>query len=212
MSDTVNETKSCVMCADSIPIAAKVCKHCEAYQDWRKWLSTSQATLALVVALVSVLGSAGPAMINAVRGENSQLTATYQSLVQGRALVIVVNTGSRPGSVANAELHITSDNQSIGESSIRVPLVASKAVDHLVPEGKSVALMFAPEEPKIEEVERSFRNAELPPRKCYLKITLKEFNGKEMLYSSEQSCRNLIGHFWGTRGIDFVQKHFPPEA
>ena len=205
-------TKTCVMCAESIPIAARMCKHCDAYQDWRKWISTSQATLALVVALVSVLGSAGPTIVKAVRGENSQLTATYQSIIERRALFIVANAGSRPGSISNPVLQIASDNQSAGEASIRIPLLASKPSEHLVPAGTSVGILLAPEERSISDIEGTFKIAELPPRNCYLKITLVDFDGNEKLYSSKQSCRVLIGRFWPGKGSEFVSKHFPPEA
>lgn len=45
----------CVVCKEEIKPAAKICNECNSYQDWRQYIAFGNTTLALIVALVSVL-------------------------------------------------------------------------------------------------------------------------------------------------------------
>jgi len=48
----------CKACGSEIPKTAIKCVHCNSYQNWRRHVSIGNSTLALIVALVAVLGSA----------------------------------------------------------------------------------------------------------------------------------------------------------
>jgi len=200
------------MCAEPILINAKVCRNCNAFQDWRAWLSTSQATLALIVALVSVIGTAGPSILNAIKDDNSQLTGSFQAFVDRRALFIVANTGTRPGSISDAKIFITSDNQNVGGASVYIELLALKPSDHFIPQTSSSALLFAPADKSWEMVSRTFTNPDLPPRICSLHLKLIEFDGEVKRVAAPQSCRKLFYGFWGERGTELSNKYLPPEA
>lgn len=52
--------KDCVHCGASIPGKATVCSECDGYQDWRRRVPVSQMTLALLVAVFSVIGASFP--------------------------------------------------------------------------------------------------------------------------------------------------------
>ncbi|UWQ15454.1 hypothetical protein K3556_06085 [Aliiroseovarius sp. M344] len=52
------ESKLCVVCADSIPSQAIKCTRCQSYQNWRRHLSVGNSSLALLVALLAVIGPA----------------------------------------------------------------------------------------------------------------------------------------------------------
>lgn len=202
-------TKPCQMCAEPIQLDAKICKHCDAFQDWRAWISTSQATLALIIALISVIGSAGPGLFKAIRGENSQLTGVFQSFVNRKAIFIVTNTGTRPGSVADAHVFITSDNETVGGASLEIPLLAEKASDHLIPASNSTALILGSAEESTQEVIRGFTNPDLPPRLCSLNIKLIEFSGEIKRQSSILSCRKLFYGLWGEKA-KILEKYLEP--
>jgi len=49
--------KYCVVCYEQIDQRAHLCNECNNYQDWRRYLQFSQLTLALLVALASVVSS-----------------------------------------------------------------------------------------------------------------------------------------------------------
>lgn len=51
-------TKTCIVCANDIPTAAVKCTKCGSYQDFRRYFEFSNSTLALLIALISVIGLA----------------------------------------------------------------------------------------------------------------------------------------------------------
>jgi hypothetical protein len=97
-------TRPCRTCFEPIHVSARKCKVCESYQDWRRYLQVSSLVLALLVALVSVVGWAAPVVITAFREQNSHVEAYFQALANNRAFIMATNTGMRPGSVVSVRL------------------------------------------------------------------------------------------------------------
>src|SRR5258708_28682650 len=54
----------CVTCREKIERGAKICIRCNQFQDWRRFFGLSSTILSLLVALVSVLSIAIPAVLN----------------------------------------------------------------------------------------------------------------------------------------------------
>jgi hypothetical protein len=97
-------TKPCSTCHEPIHPKARKCKVCETYQDWRRYLQVSSLVLALLVALVSVVGWTAPVVVTALTEQNSHMEAYFQALANNRAFIMVTNTGVRPGSVISVRL------------------------------------------------------------------------------------------------------------
>lgn len=99
---TVLEPSLCKQCKQQIPARARICSKCNSYQDWRSFVPLSNTALALITALVSVLGIAAPAVYKLIHTPNSEAALTMP-LVDGTTLrVIAANIGDAPASLIRA--------------------------------------------------------------------------------------------------------------
>jgi len=53
-----NQTKNCKVCASEIPLAARKCIKCGSFQDFRRYFEFGNSTIALLIALISVISLA----------------------------------------------------------------------------------------------------------------------------------------------------------
>lgn len=104
-TDVQNHCKSCSSCSLSIPSTAKLCSHCNSYQDFRRHLSVSNTALALVIALVSVITTALPVISDALRSDNSRVRISTPVARGKQLLIMATNTGARPGVIQSAAIH-----------------------------------------------------------------------------------------------------------
>jgi hypothetical protein len=94
----------CKQCCNAIPRGARLCSHCSSYQDWRSWFSVSSTVLALLTALVSVLGIATPAVINVLHSPKSDAILQTPSLDGTTLRVVAINRGDAPASLIRARI------------------------------------------------------------------------------------------------------------
>ena len=94
----------CKQCCSAIPRGALICSHCSSYQDWRSWFSVSSTVLALLTALVSVLGIATPAIINVLHSPKSDAILQTPSLDGTTLRVVAVNRGDASASLIRARI------------------------------------------------------------------------------------------------------------
>lgn len=94
----------CKQCSNAIPRGARLCSHCSSYQDWRSWFSVSNTVLALLTALVSVLGIATPAVINVLHSSKSEAILQAPSLDGTTLRIVAVNRGDAPASLIRARI------------------------------------------------------------------------------------------------------------
>ncbi len=94
----------CKQCCNAIPRGAHLCSHCNSYQDWRSWFSVSTTVLALLTALVSVLGIAVPAVINVLHSPKSDAILQLPSLDGTTLRVVAINRGDAPASLTRARI------------------------------------------------------------------------------------------------------------
>lgn len=94
----------CKQCHNPIPVGAKLCSHCGSYQDWRSWFSISTTVLALLTALVSVLGIAIPAIKTVVHTPKSLATLESPSFEGVTLRVLALNKGDAPASLIRARI------------------------------------------------------------------------------------------------------------
>ena len=90
MSEQDQSHMLCKQCCNDIPPGARLCSHCSSYQDWRSWFSVSSTVLAMLTALVSVLGIATPAVINVLHSPKSDAILQVPSL-DGTTLRVVAS-------------------------------------------------------------------------------------------------------------------------
>lgn len=92
--------KPCKNCGAAMPASANFCNACKLHQDFvRRNLSIGSTSLALLVALFAVLGSALPPVLNLIRPPNSQMQAVGVTATAGRVQFVASNAGERPGAV-----------------------------------------------------------------------------------------------------------------
>jgi hypothetical protein len=94
----------CKQCCNDIPRGARLCSYCSSYQDWRSWFSVSSTVLAMLTALVSVLGIATPAVINVLHSPKSDAILQTPSLDGTTLRVVAINRGDAPASLIRARI------------------------------------------------------------------------------------------------------------
>ncbi|MBV7489597.1 hypothetical protein [Pseudomonas sp. PDM30] len=92
----------CKQCRNPIPSSARICSKCNSYQDWRSFVPFSTTALALLTALISVMGIAAPALHKLVHTPHSQAALTMPSVDGTTLRVIAVNSGDAPASLIRA--------------------------------------------------------------------------------------------------------------
>lgn len=102
----LDEKIPCPICRELIFRGAKLCIHCKSDLTWKRYLSISNTTLALLTALIAVVGTVGPQLQRMYFGENSRLTAAVlgEAPESGLISVLVTNEGTRPGYVGKSSL------------------------------------------------------------------------------------------------------------
>ena len=71
----------CRVCREPIRQGAKKCIHCDSMLDWRGWLGISETALALLVALVSVVGATGPRIVELFTPKASKLEVNIRQVL-----------------------------------------------------------------------------------------------------------------------------------
>lgn len=104
MNEEVNLPTLCKQCRNTIPEGALLCSHCGSYQDWRSTFSISSTVIALLTALVSVLGIATPAVINVLHVPRSDAVLQAPSIEGTTLRVVAVNRGDASASLIRARI------------------------------------------------------------------------------------------------------------
>jgi hypothetical protein len=113
--------KPCALCGMEIPLGALKCSHCDSFQDWRKHLPFSSTVLSLLVALLSVLTVAAPALEKLfapsderIRVDVTGFSVTLMDLDHYRTLLgdgpIPKNAPAPPTEVTVLELQLLATN------------------------------------------------------------------------------------------------------
>lgn len=101
---TESDTKICSLCAEPVAATAIRCRHCDGYQGRWFFLTLSTPVLSLLVALVSILALAIPALRGALAQPDCQVRVAFQYFEDGTAHFVASNPGTRPGSVGEVYL------------------------------------------------------------------------------------------------------------
>ncbi|WP_156407909.1 hypothetical protein [Ensifer sp. Root127] len=193
-------TKPCLTCAIHIPTAAKLCTHCNTYQDYRRYLSFGQTSLALMIALISVTGALLPPLSEMVF-RNSDLERRLISIDQTGAIFVVTNSGNMPGSVISAEVVFP---QSEGKSTrLALPLTAQ-----IVEPGKSQLIKVTPSDAPALLVTAIYQS--ISSDNCMLRLSLLSYYGKVSKHVEEIDCDRLTSNLF-IEGTKAIFAEMPPD-
>jgi hypothetical protein len=100
--DEHSDNCECKQCKSIIPRGAVICSTCNSYQDWRSFIPFSNTALALVTALISVIGIATPTIYKIIHTPQSQATLSMPSIDGTTLRIVAVNKGDAPASLIRA--------------------------------------------------------------------------------------------------------------
>ncbi|MBP5116513.1 hypothetical protein HUS85_11715 [Pseudomonas protegens] len=92
----------CKQCKNEIPAGARICAKCSSYQDWRIFIPFSNTAIALLAALISVMGIAAPAIYKFIHTPKSHAYLSMPSFEGTTLRIVAVNTGDAPASLIRA--------------------------------------------------------------------------------------------------------------
>lgn len=102
--EELNGQKACLACGSSIPESASLCIHCETYQDWRRHISIGNSTLALIIALLALIGPATErvwSVYKDFKNENSKKIEFSLVDISGQLAKLLVSNHSSSTIVVN---------------------------------------------------------------------------------------------------------------
>lgn len=177
-------TKACKACASKIPVAAKLCKECSRYQGgWRSLITISQTTLALLVALVSVIAAATPAITYAIFGNRSDLKAEFWHFDHDWAVFTISNPGDRAGFVDSATIYARQEGGDTGITLVR------DGTDRVHP-GDIFRLRFMLH-PSQQDLALTLYKAK-SSEDCYVSISLRQYDGSVTRADHDVLCRDAF--------------------
>jgi hypothetical protein len=184
-------TKACRTCASNIPVAAILSKECKSYQDWRGWLSISQVGLALAVALVSVVGSTVPTLIDLFTAKNSKLSLNFAGAAGGQVLLAVANPGNRAGTILTGELPVKLGHPAPGiDQSLEVSLIMKG--DRSIPPGTNRIIPFSTDWSLAVLKKETLDAANHYAGKCEVQFQTVEFDGTRNELTKDVRCVDVL--------------------
>ena len=112
LQEIKNDSKTCIVCGESIRITAKKCIHCDSFQSWRRYLNISTVTLSLLVALVSVL-SAGAPVLKSTFWPKSNVKISFLDKSKNQIKVALSNSGERPAVLKGGTLSLIGPDKKV---------------------------------------------------------------------------------------------------
>lgn len=96
----------CVACKLPVPEGASKCVKCGSFQNAWRFLPFGQTSLALVIALASVMGLVGERLYILVAGDYSDIRIATVASSQLGVTMLASNSGTRAGVISSAELEL----------------------------------------------------------------------------------------------------------
>lgn len=173
-------TKHCLVCAEPINKKAWRCIHCQSELGaWRRRLSFSSTVLALLVALVSVVGTTAPPIIEALKPKKSILFAIQGFDKEG--IVIFASNPSLRQSIINGAALTFLDR--------RFGLALPNNFFLLKP-GETAVIRLSKDESifyvdfDLDQIKRD--------TPCHIEIRARDADGQDALTSFTMSCQALF--------------------
>lgn len=199
-------TSECRYCAETIKAKALLCHNCGKRQDWKRFLSYGNSTLALFVALLSVASLGIPLIVNALKPDNSVVTVALVNRTDVMVPIIASNKGSRLAVIGATaaldikfiEKHNSSNRLFLFMNQIHDANNIIAARDSLaIPEGTSKLFYYQVLDTQInrEQLSKFSKSGErsiLEIESCTFNVSYINFNGEESSTSKLIYKRNSI--------------------
>lgn len=114
--------RNCPECCETIKMGAKRCKHCQAQLTWLRHISLSSTTLALLVALISVMTTFTNKIYDIFKKPNSEVSLSAASVQSNMIATNITNIGDRPGWLSEASVTIVVDLENYGITELEIEL------------------------------------------------------------------------------------------
>ena len=120
----------CRVCHEEIEVDARKCIHCNSFQNWRRFLNLGNTTLALIVALISVVSLAVPPLMKAIELDKEQIEIYVVSDKIGNLEVVAYNNGTAIGVIKkHVQFSVTFLNGNTQEEELFVNTGVGKTSD-----------------------------------------------------------------------------------
>jgi hypothetical protein len=98
----------CPVCCEQIEPGARHCIHCSSDLTWRRHLHFSNTTLALLTALIAVLGTLGPKVAELLDPRGTRIQGVFVGDVKGTAhySFLATNRGAEGGVIRGGGFHV----------------------------------------------------------------------------------------------------------
>jgi hypothetical protein len=101
---------ACRVCQEPIRKGARKCIHCNSMLDWHGWLGISETALALLVALVSVVGATAPRVVALLTPQSSNLRLSIRQVFSNNLEVLALNQGHQNSQLLSAKISAKTDD------------------------------------------------------------------------------------------------------
>ena len=139
-------TVACILCGEQISADAKVCKICNNYQNWTRYLFKWGAIAGAIAALIPLISAAFSLHKIASIPQRSDLHLLPISCKESAILIAVSNKGNQAGIVLKGSLNIIRNGQVEGKNIVLHPVDEGQT---LIKALESKIIKF---EPKIRSV------------------------------------------------------------
>jgi hypothetical protein len=191
----------CAVCKEPIQAGALKCIHCESYLDWRGYLAVSQTTLALLIALISVVSSMVPPLVDWMSRHYSDIHAEVRQPYLDRLEISVANTGNRPGMLVSVSLAaLKADGNRVG------PILLQTQSDGVVGPGQSIVAQLTIHP---EDVVGFLAWPHHDIAKCFLEARIANFGSKPETIEVDCSGESFQKFCKGTEGAA-TERHKVP--
>ena len=190
--DNTEELMPCPVCKKSIPHGARKCTECSSYLDWRRFLGVSQTTLALLIALISLVSTTAPTFYNWITPDYSKLHAEVRQVYREKLELFVSNQGNKIGRLISVSLGATDRSGKTYD-----PIVLEVAHDgQIMPNSSTVVHLTVHPENVIQFLSWPFPDL----KRCTL--SLRMANYRELPATTEVDCaiKTLTLFCKGTEG------------
>ncbi len=201
--------KKCKVCASLIQKDAKKCLNCDSYQDFRRYLGASHTTLALLIALISVLTTTFPTiekLYSKFKGSNQEISGSVLDVLEfEKVTVAVTNPKKIPCNVSKAYY---TPNIPIDEKSKKCyeiypnPEIYRSAsfysIERIINANTMKHFFFVwdwrmPEFEVCEKTDKPFDKSGIQKEPGYIAIEIVDFNNNHKMVYCPLSVKEAIG-------------------
>ena len=179
--------KKCKACNQDINEEASKCRHCNAWQGLRYYLTPTETVLALIVALISVSTMSYQTIKQLRKEHNSDINMLFLDRADTTVPLVISNSGGRPAVIsttAGLSMWMKSKDNKINKHILMLKLTDGSRDNLLIPaETSKQFYYYATKEQPFRDtydlIANDFKNF-FSVRKCIMTLTYYDFYGDKI--------------------------------